>query len=102
MSKFTTFVKSLEVVEPVEFDPVWTDEAFNEEEDFVNSPAHYNKGEIECIKYLEDNLSQEAFKGYLEGNVKKYLHRWTYKGKPEEDLAKASWYLNKLREFVKE
>ena len=64
--------------------------------DTVNKPSHYNDGEIECIVYLEDNMSFEAFQGYLEGNCKKYLHRWRYKGKPVEDLKKAQWYLNRL------
>jgi hypothetical protein len=70
--------------------------------DMVNKPPHYNAGGIECIKYLEDNLGQEGFAFYCEGNVKKYLHRWRYKGQsPEakvEDLRKAAWYLGKLIE----
>lgn len=65
--------------------------------DEVNSPPHYNHGSIECIDYLKDNLSEEAFIGYLEGNTKKYLHRWRYKGKGSQDLAKAQWYLNRLQ-----
>jgi len=64
--------------------------------DQVNSPDHYNNGEIECIAYLKDNMSKEGFLGYLEGNCKKYLHRWQYKNKPEEDLNKALWYLERL------
>ena len=35
--------------------------------------------------------------GYLEGNTKKYLHRWRYKNKRVQDLMKAEWYLNRLR-----
>jgi len=65
--------------------------------DEVNKPPHYNHGSIECIDYLKDNLSQEAFMGYLEGNTKKYLHRWRYKNKRVQDLMKAEWYLNRLR-----
>lgn len=65
--------------------------------DEVNKPPHYNQGSIECIDYLKDNLSQEAFMGYLEGNTKKYLHRWRYKNKRVQDLMKAEWYLNRLR-----
>jgi hypothetical protein len=41
-------------------------------------------------------MSFTAYKGYLEGNCKKYLHRWRYKGKPLEDLRKAHWYLERL------
>jgi hypothetical protein len=38
----------------------------------------------------------DNYLGYLEGNTKKYLHRWRYKKKPLEDLKKAQWYLNRL------
>lgn len=69
--------------------------------DNVNNPEHYNQGGIECIAYLEDNLG-EGYDYYLEGNVKKYLHRWRYKGESKdkkiEDLRKAAWYLGKLIE----
>lgn len=67
--------------------------------DLVNRPAHYNTGAIECIDYLTDNLG-EGVDYYLEGNIKKYLHRWRYKhsdpGKQLEDLKKAAWYLQRL------
>ena len=66
------------------------------EKDVVNSPPHYNTGGIECIDYLKDNMSWEGYTGYLEGNTKKYLHRWRYKSKPVEDLKKARWYLDRL------
>lgn len=66
------------------------------EDDAVDSPSHYNNGNIECIEYLRDNLSWEGFTGYLEGNCKKYMHRWRYKQKPLEDLKKARWYLDRL------
>ena len=68
----------------------------SEESNAVDSPSHYSSGEIECIDYLKDNLSWEGYTGYLEGNCKKYLHRWRYKKKPLEDLKKARWYLDRL------
>ena len=43
-----------------------------------------------------DNMDHMMFMGYLEGNCKKYLHRYRYKQKPLEDLRKARWYLDKL------
>lgn len=64
--------------------------------DTVNHPDHYNNGGIECIEYLKDNMSWQGYTGYLEGNCKKYLHRWRYKQKPIEDLKKARWYLDRL------
>lgn len=69
---------------------------YEDKKDPVAKPAHYNIGTIECIDYLKDNMPKDAFIGYLEGNVKKYLHRWRYKVKPTEDLKKAQWYLDRL------
>ena len=69
--------------------------------DVVNHPPHYGEGKIECIEYLKDNMDVMMFMGYLEGNIKKYLHRYRYKGKPLEDLKKAQWYLNRLIEEMK-
>jgi hypothetical protein len=66
------------------------------EDDVVNKPAHYGDGKIECIDYMKDNMDHIMFMGYLEGNAKKYLHRYRYKGKPVEDLKKARWYLDRL------
>lgn len=65
-------------------------------EDAVNTPSHYSSGSIECVEYLKDNMPWDSYIGGLEWNVKKYLHRWRYKGKPVEDLKKAQWYLNRL------
>lgn len=57
---------------------------------------HY-KGEIECIDAIKSTMSQEAFTGYLKGNIMKYV--WRYERKNgHEDLLKAQWYLNKLIE----
>lgn len=60
------------------------------------SPNHY-KGEIECIEAIKASMSQEAFKGYLKGNVMKYLWRYDRKN-GLEDLEKANVYLNWLTE----
>jgi hypothetical protein len=68
--------------------------------DNVNSPSHYGQGKIECIEYIRDFLTKEEYIGYLRGNIAKYLHRFAYKGKPEEDLKKAQWYLNRLIEEI--
>ena len=64
--------------------------------DAVDHPDHYQGDKIECIEYLKDNMPWEAYTGYLEGNTKKYMHRWRRKGKPVEDLKKARWYLDRL------
>ena len=41
-----------------------------------------------------------AYCGFLEGNAKKYLHRYKYKGTAVQDLHKAQYYLNKLVEVM--
>lgn len=64
--------------------------------DVVDNPYHYNRKGIECIQAIEASMSEEEFKGYLKGNVLKYVWRYTYKGRPLEDLKKARWYLDKL------
>ena len=64
--------------------------------DPVNHPAHYNAGDIEFIDALKSAQSKEEHCGYLQGNAMKYLWRYTHKGKAEEDLRKAEWYLQRL------
>tara|TARA_R100000742_G_C4264732_1_gene82670 strand:- start:719 stop:937 length:219 start_codon:yes stop_codon:yes gene_type:complete len=61
----------------------------------VNSPPHYNSGDIECIDAIKESMTLEAYKGYLKGNVQKYIWRYENK-KGVEDLKKAQWYLNRL------
>jgi len=64
--------------------------------DLVNSPQHYaGQGNIECIQYILDVLSDEEMIGYLRGNIIKYNHRWRQKG-GIQDLKKAQWYQNYL------
>ena len=67
--------------------------------DMVNSPPHYNSGEIECIDAIEASMTPEAFKGYCKGNCLKYIWRFSYKN-GLEDVKKALWYLNKLEEAM--
>jgi len=67
--------------------------------DMVNSPPHYNQSGIECIVAIQAALGPN-FKYYLQGNIMKYLWRFDYKSKPIEDLDKADWYLERLREEV--
>ena len=71
-----------------------------EEEDMVNSPAHYNKAGIETIDMIE-SVTGDGFEAYLQGNILKYLCRYKYKN-GAEDLRKANWYLNKLIKIVGE
>lgn len=61
----------------------------------VNSPPHYNQGGIECIDAIAACMTLEAFRGFLKGNVLKYMWRYEHKNGPE-DLAKAEWYNRRL------
>jgi hypothetical protein len=63
--------------------------------DNVNSPPHYNNGDIECIDAIKASMTQSAFLGYCKGNVQKYMWRYEHKG-GVESLKKAQWYLNKM------
>lgn len=62
----------------------------------VSNPVRYTSGDIECIDAIRASMTPEAFKGFLKGNVIKYLWRYQMKGKPIEDLQKAEWYLSRL------
>ena len=68
--------------------------------DYVNSPPHYNAGNIECIDAIQQSMQPDAFFGYLKGNIQKYVWRYEMK-KGVQDLEKAQWYLNKLIEVLK-
>lgn len=61
----------------------------------VINPDHYKAGGIEAIDYMKAKMSPEAFEGYLQGNVIKYVSRYKLKN-GIEDLKKANWYLNRL------
>jgi len=65
--------------------------------DLVNHPAHYNKGRIEVIEFIEDQKL-----GYHLGNAVKYISRAGHKdpSKEIEDLKKARWYLDRHIEMV--
>jgi len=64
--------------------------------DNVNHPAHYmTEGSIECIEAIEAQLTPEEYRGYLKGNVVKYVWREKKKG-GDESLRKAQWYLGRL------
>ena len=68
--------------------------------DYVNSPPHYNAGNIECIDAIQQSMQPDAFFGYLKGNIQKYVWRYEMK-KGVQDLEKAQWYLNKLIKVLK-
>ena len=86
-------VEDLRVVDP------------NAGDDSVNHPSHYTHGPVEVldiIKYvLEANDGLTPYEGALLGMAIKYQGRFTLKGNPIQDIDKAIFYLNKLKDEIK-
>lgn len=59
----------------------------------VDHPQHYTASSVECIDAIVAALSPEELRGFIKGNVIKYLWRSEHKN-GDEDLQKALWYLN--------
>lgn len=57
---------------------------------------HYKQRQRESIELIKESMSPEQFKGFLIGNVYKYLNRYEYKGDPQGDLYKAATYIYAL------
>jgi len=68
------------------------------QDDQVNHPSHYTDGAIECIEALEAELTADEFRGYMKGNIAKYIWRERMKG-GVQSLKKAQWYLDRLIQF---
>jgi len=62
----------------------------------VTNPPHYRQGDIECIEAIKAACGEDGYDGYLQGNIIKYIWRFKHKGRAQDDLGKASWYLNEL------
>ena len=68
--------------------------------DDVNNPAHYQGDHgIECIQAISAQMNDAEYRGYLRGNVVKYVWRYQQKG-GRQSLEKARWYLDKLIEVT--
>lgn len=66
--------------------------------DNVNSPSHYNYGEIEVIDFIEQVTKHyNPNVAYHIGNAIKYLARSPHKN-GKEDVAKAKWYVERAFE----
>lgn len=59
---------------------------------------HYAQRGVQPIRYMHQNYTTDEFRGYLRGNIDKYLARWKFKN-GLKDLHKARTYLNWLIEF---
>lgn len=60
-------------------------------------PDHYQNGKIDVIESLWLSMSEEQFRGFMTGNVIKYVMRYPRKG-GIEDLEKAREYIDRLIE----
>lgn len=67
----------------------------------VNHPSHYTTGQFETIDEMRIVFGDEEVKSFCRLNAWKYKSRAMFKGNPEEDLKKADWYLEKLKELEK-
>lgn len=65
--------------------------------DPVHSPSHYTSGGIEVIDVLRAKLTPEEFRGFLKGNVIKYMLRAEHKG-GAQDYKKGCVYATWLAE----
>ena len=75
------------------------DGTLTEAVDMVNHPTHYTKTSIECIDAMIETQGVEAVKAFCVCNAFKYLWRHNRKN-GDEDIKKASWYLNKAVELM--
>lgn len=69
------------------------------EYDVVSKPKHYASTSIECIDAMRETQGDEAVKAFCVCNAFKYLWRHNRKN-GDEDIRKASWYLNKAVEIM--
>lgn len=67
----------------------------------VDNPDHYGGADnpYEVIKVLDVWLSPDEMRGFLKGNIIKYLARAGKKGAASDDAGKAAWYARYLDEF---
>ena len=79
--RFLDVIRRLEPAPPVE------------QTDMVNSPPHYQREGIECIDAMVHAFGEDAVRTYARLCAFKYQWRADMKGKKDEDLKKAVWYL---------
>jgi hypothetical protein len=71
--------------------------------DAVSHPAHYTQGSVECIDAIKAAMTPDEYRGFLKGQVIKYVWRCDRKHtSPLTDLRKAAWYLERLIQSVTE
>lgn len=91
-NNFLTY-KEFKIIENV--DAKITSEPLNT--GLIDKQEHYTANGIQPIELMRQNFTPEAFKGFLEGNILKYVLRHRRKN-GVEDLRKAMTYLTWLIE----
>ena len=61
---------------------------------------HYNRTSVEVIDTLRGMMTDDEYRGFLIGNVVKYISRYSLKN-GIEDIEKAKYYLNLLEKDLK-
>ena len=73
--------------------------AFTTGPDMVNKPPHYNIHAMECFDEMVTIFGARDVFAYCVLNAWKYRYRADAKGNPEQDNAKADWYIAKAKEL---
>jgi hypothetical protein len=67
--------------------------------DPVKNPSHYDLFPgVESMDIIKKALTPEQFAGFLMGNCLKYRLRAGKKGETQQDIDKALWYENRLKQ----
>lgn len=67
----------------------------------VVHPSHYNRTSVEVIDTIKGMLTTSEYRGFLIGNIVKYVSRYSMKN-GIEDIKKASYYLDLLEKDLEE
>jgi cephalosporin-C deacetylase-like acetyl esterase len=89
---------------PTDYDSFWNETAeqsggLTQPSDPAVRPNYYKRGGLECYDVIRKTMGEEKYKGFLWGNIQKYLWRWEQKN-GKQDLKKALEYLGKLLETL--
>ena len=66
----------------------------------VGDASYYKVGGIETIEFIKAKLSDAEYKGFLKGNVIKYVSRAGYKVDEKEDYKKLKELLDDLKDVT--
>lgn len=73
----------------------------NNNKEMVNSPSHYNQGNIECIDAMVSAFGEYSTAEFCKINAFKYLWRLGHKDDETQEIGKIKWYLDKYLELTK-